>query len=62
MRIQSKEDMLLQGASQEEAEKALQLYNILLPALKHKTNGRFELNGGDKTILGMYRIIKEVLK
>lgn len=59
MKIETmKEDMVLAGASKEEIEQSIKLYELLKWCLKIKHNGRVETSGGDKTILGLYRMLE----
>jgi hypothetical protein len=57
MKTQTIEEMLEAGATREEAENAAKLFELLRPGLKLKMNGRVNTSGGDKTPLGLYRII-----
>jgi hypothetical protein len=56
--MQTVEEMIAQGATPDEAEKAHALIEILLPGLRIKPNGRIDTTVGDKTPLGLYRFIK----
>ena len=62
MKTQTIEQMMLQpGTTQEEANAAAELYRVLQPSLKVKReNGRFETTHGDKTLLGLYRTVKDL--
>jgi hypothetical protein len=57
MKTQTIDEMILAGATKEEAEKAHQLFEMLKPGLKIKNNGRIDTAFGDKTTLGLYRMI-----
>ena len=57
MKTQTIDEMILAGATKEEAEKAHQLFEMLKPGLKIKNNGRIDTVFGDKTTLGLYRMI-----
>jgi hypothetical protein len=50
------------GATETEAENALSLFILLQPGLKVKRNGRIETAWGDKTPLGLYRMIIRAVK
>ena len=56
------EDMILAGADKEESENAYKLFELLKPGLKIKKNGRIDTSCGDKTPLGLYRIIRRTLQ
>jgi hypothetical protein len=51
------EEMINAGATKDEAENALKLWEMLRPGLKVKKNGRVDTAWGDKTPLGLYRTI-----
>jgi len=57
MRTQTIDDMINHGASKDEAENAFKLWEMLKPGLKIKKNGRVDTAWGDRTPLGLYRII-----
>jgi hypothetical protein len=57
MKTPTIEEMILAGATKEEAENAYKLFELLRPGLKIKKNGRIDTNAGDKTPLGLYRTI-----
>ena len=57
MKTQTIDEMILAGATKEEAEKAMELLELLRPGLKIKKNGRIDTIIGDKTPLGLYRTI-----
>ena len=61
MKVQSISDMLDVGATEDEAIHAMRLFQLLRPGLKIKSNGRIETQGGDKTVLGVYRYIGSVV-
>jgi len=46
------------GATREEAYAALSLFALLRPGLKIKRNGDVETELGEKTPLGLYRVIR----
>jgi hypothetical protein len=54
-------EMLDAGATQEEAEKATAMFDLLRPGLKVKGNGRVDTSYGDKTPLGLYRMIVGII-
>lgn len=62
MEIQTVEQMIKLGATKEEAERAGDLFHFLSPGLKIKENGRVETKEGDKTPLGLYRMVKRILR
>jgi hypothetical protein len=51
------DEMINAGATKDEAENALKLWEMLRPGLKVKKNGRVDTAWGDKTPLGLYRTI-----
>ena len=57
MKTQDIKDMIDAGASQKESAAAYKLFKLLEPGLRIKKNGRIATSGGDKTPLGLYRII-----
>jgi hypothetical protein len=61
MKTQTMEEMILQGATKDEAENAARLFELLRPGLKIKRNGRIDTSGGDKTPLGLYRTIGSLI-
>ena len=62
MKVQTIEEIKKEAYSESEAQNAINLYELLKPVLKVKReNGRFELAGGDKTILGLYRSVKRII-
>ncbi len=62
MKPQTIKEMIDAGAIHEEAAKAQELFVILRPGLKIKReNGRIETSGGDKTVLGLYRTIANIV-
>lgn len=56
-RLQTDEDMRKAGASEEEIKQVNKLWELLHPCIRTKHNGRIEMEGGDKTLLGFYRTI-----
>lgn len=63
MKTQTKEEMIEIGATEEDAESALELFALLRPSLKvSRENGRIEIQGGNKTVLGLYRTVKDLIK
>lgn len=61
-KTQTIEDMVDEGASQNEARAAWECFEMLKPALKIKPNGRVDTMWGDKTPLGLYRTIVSIQK
>jgi hypothetical protein len=59
MKHQTLKDMEILGVDQQEAQRAMSLFILLRPGLKVKRNGRVDTSIGDKTVLGLYRTIKE---
>ena len=57
MKTQTKEEMIQAGAANDEADKAIRLFELLKPGLKIKSNGRIDTSCGDKAPLGLYRTI-----
>lgn len=57
MKTQTLEQMIEVGATKEEAENAIKLWDLLKPGIKVKRNGRIDTAIGDKTPLGLYRTI-----
>jgi hypothetical protein len=55
---QTVEEMIKMGATVPEAVRAAYLFGILQPGLKVKRNGRVDTLVGDKTPLGLYRLIQ----
>ena len=53
---------LLELTNAREAMKALDLFELLLPGLRVGENGRIETAYGDKTVLGLYRSVKRIMK
>jgi hypothetical protein len=64
MKVQTIDEMMKQpGTTRQEAEAARELYRVLAPCLKVKRdNGRMETTHGDKTLLGLYRTVKDLTK
>ena len=63
MKTQTKQEMIEIGATEKEAEAALELFALLRPSLKvSRENGRIEIQGGNKTVLGLYRTIKDLIQ
>jgi hypothetical protein len=63
MKLQTREQMIEAGATPQEADAALKLFEIMRPSLKIKReNGRIETTHGDKSILGWYRTCKDNTK
>ena len=58
MKTYSIADMVKMGVDREEAIAAMELFQMLKPALHIKENGRIDTTGGDKTPLGLYRTLK----
>lgn len=61
MKIQTREEMIQFGASPEEANKAVRLFEILRAGLRINERGLVETCYGDKTPLGLYRTIRGFL-
>jgi hypothetical protein len=61
MKTQTINEMLQAGATQDEAEKAMKLFELLRPGLKVKRNGRVDTTSGDKYPLGLYRLIGSII-
>lgn len=55
------DEMMQQGATNEEAMTALDLFALLRPGLNLKQNKRVYTDSGDKTPLGLYRSIIRVI-
>lgn len=63
MKTQTKQEMIEIGATEKEAEAALELFALLRPSLKvSREKGRIEIQGGNKTVLGLYRTVKDLIK
>ena len=63
MKPQTPEEIRKESYNENEALAAMALYELLKPALKVKRdNGRFDLAGGDKTIVGLYRSAKRIIE
>lgn len=56
----TRQEMENAGATPAEIDGALELFELLKPGLKVKRNGRVDTSCGDKTPLGLYRIIARV--
>jgi hypothetical protein len=56
--IQTINDMIEAGATEDEAERAVKLFELLRPGLRVKRNGRVDTMHGDKYPLGLYRTIR----
>ena len=62
MKVQTYEEMIQAGATKNEALTAIQLFEVLRPALTVKrSNGRIMTQFGDKTLLGFYRTVKSIV-
>lgn len=57
MKTQTFEEMKGLGATDYEARMALELFAELRPGLRVKRNGRVDTASGDKTPLGLLRVI-----
>lgn len=57
MKVQTYEEMIEAGASEKEADEAIELFELLRPGLRIKRNGRVYTSCGDKTTLGLYRLM-----
>jgi len=62
MKTQTEQEMIIAGATREEAKKAIELWEMLKPGLKVKDNGRVDTDFGDKTPLGLYRTVKRMME
>ena len=63
MKTQTKQEMLEFGATEQEADAAIRLFEVLKPALRIKReNGRIETMHGDKSILGFCRTVKDLTR
>lgn len=60
--MQTQTQMLNMGASPLEAKNAMNLFKLLKPGLLINENGNIETSIGQKSILGLYRLLKEVLE
>lgn len=54
--------MISAGADMDEAMRAIVLFEMLNPCLRIKANGRIDTTDGDKTILGLYRMVRRYVK
>lgn len=61
MKVQTYDEMLQAGATKNEALCAVKMFRVLKPSLHVMSNGRIETTGGDKTILGLYRTVKDIV-
>jgi len=62
MKVQNFDDIIMSGATKNEAESALEMFRVLRPALTVKrSNGRIMTTYGDKTVLGFYRTVKYIV-
>jgi len=60
--IQTKQDMIKNyEATEEEANKAMELWSLLNPCVKVQKNGRVQTMNGDFTPLGLYRAVKNIV-
>lgn len=57
----TKKDLMGYGATEEEADRALRLFEILRPGLKIDEYGRVQTSRGEKNPLGIYRIAAEII-
>jgi hypothetical protein len=63
MKKETVETLVKAGASGDEARAAIAFFELMRPALRRKReNGRFDLAGGDKNILGLYRTALRVIE
>ena len=63
MREMNFDEMIEAGASRSEALQAAELFRVLRPALTVKReNGRIRTTHGDKSTLGLYRTLKDIIK
>jgi hypothetical protein len=56
------EMLALCDVTEEEADLAIALFDLLRPSLKLKANGRIDTSVGDKTPLGLLRTIQRLLE
>lgn len=61
MKIQSIDEMIKEGATPAEAKIAYDIFEILAPGLRVKRNGRIATAWGEKTPLGLYRVIRATI-
>lgn len=62
MKVQTYDEMIQAGATKNEALIAVQLFEVLRPALTVKrSNGRIMTQFGDKTVLGLYRTVSSIV-
>lgn len=62
MKTQTYDEMIEAGATANEALCALELFRVLRPSLTVKrSNGRIATTRGDKSILGFYRTVKDIV-
>ena len=63
MKTQTKQEMLASfNVTDQEANAAIELFRVLRPAITVKReNGRIETTHGDKSILGFYRTVKDII-
>ena len=59
MKPQTKEEILAAGFTEETAERATILFELLRPGLKIKESGRVDTGLGDKSVLGLYYMLKD---
>ena len=63
MKAQTFDEMIASGADKYEALAAIELFRVLRPSIRVKRcNCRIETTHGDKTILGLYRTLKDLTK
>lgn len=60
MKTQTFDDMINVGATKDEARIAIAVFSVLKPCLKIKSDGKIRTLWGEKTPLGMYRVINRV--
>lgn len=58
MKHQTKEEIIAAGFTEESAESATKLFELLRPCLKVKSNGRVDTNIGDKSVIGLYLTLR----
>lgn len=62
MKLQTYNEMIEARATKNEALTAIKMFNVLQPSLKvSRSTGRILTLYGDKTLLGWYRTIKDIV-
>jgi hypothetical protein len=60
--IQTINDMIRAGATEDEAKRATMVFELLRPGLKIMRNGTVETSWGSKSVLGLYRTILATIR